>query len=322
MLLGLVFMAGDCAPPSGRQQGFFPGLRGVTIPEFPPADGLLLWLEGGPSDDSDATAYLRRADSGPAAPGQAVVAWRDVRWRPTQVAPFVYPTAVHFGFFEGSQRFEGQAVDVPLIGADRVERTVRALRCGTPDDADTGVRCSYQVWWIVPVDLNGLRYTILAVVRRISGRGSNYFIMSDAMGRCSSLTGIDCPANSALHLGWEGERTARLGHYYNDSSLEEVPAFRRNNYPISFFVGRAGAIGKQVALLEPNFNVFNTVSDTRPLANSGTLFVGGTPWGSRTGVPDWRFVGDVLAVLVYMDELNPENLLMAEAYLRGKYGPE
>jgi hypothetical protein len=114
----------------------------------------------------------------------------------------------------------------------------------------------------------------------------------------------------------------RLGHYYNDSTLEEVPAFRRDNYPISLFVGRAGSIGKQVALLQNDFNFFNTVSDTRPLENSGTLFIGGTPWGSRTGVPDWRFVGDILAVLVYIEELSPENMLMAEAYLRGKYGPQ
>src|ERR1051325_9651572 len=70
MLLGLVFMAGDCAPPSGRQQGFFPGLRGVTIPEFPPADGLLLWLARGASDDSEATASPGRGGTGPGAPGE------------------------------------------------------------------------------------------------------------------------------------------------------------------------------------------------------------------------------------------------------------
>lgn len=73
--------------------------------------------------------------------------------------------------------------------------------------------------------------------------------------------GIDCPANSAVHLGWVGEREVRLGHYYNDSTLNEVPAFRRNNYPISLVVGRAGAIGKQVALLVATFD-FSTRSLT------------------------------------------------------------
>jgi hypothetical protein len=317
VLIGLISVAGNCPPPRGRQPNFFPRIRALPMPDQPPTSGLLLWLEGGRS-------YLRHrvegGESVPAEPGHTVYSWRDVRWTPDTHG--LYPTAFNSGFFEGSDRFEGQVVDVTLTGADTVTRAVRALRCGTPNDANTAVRCSYLILRALPTRLNGIDYTILAVVRRISGRGSNYFIMTDAGGSCSLAGGTGCAANSALHLGWAGETTARLGQYYNDSDLEAVPSFNSNSPPVSLFVARVGAMGKQVAVLEPGFNFFNTASDTQHLANSGSLFVGGTPWGTRVGVPDWRFVGDIFAVLVYFGEMDEGDMLMAQAYLRGKYGPE
>jgi hypothetical protein len=59
----------------------------------------------------------------------------------------------------------------------------------------------------------------------------------------------------------------------------------------------------------------------RPLTNSGSLFVGGTPWGDGNAVPDWRFEGDILAILIYSAELTVPEFDAVADYLRTRYGP-
>jgi hypothetical protein len=79
--------------------------------------------------------------------------------------------------------------------------------------------------------------------------------------------------------------------------------------------------GKAVGILELLQNRRRDATDVRPLAQSGTLFVGGTPWGDGNEVPDWHFEGDILALLVYSVEISDAELRAAGDDLRTRYGP-
>ena len=76
-----------------------------------------------------------------------------------------------------------------------------------------------------PFSLWETPYTIFAVVQRDSGRGENYFLKTDGLN-CGLL---GCEENSALHLGWRGDRTIRFGQYGNDVDIQDVPPFDGDN---------------------------------------------------------------------------------------------
>jgi hypothetical protein len=316
-LLITIFLAG--CHPRGRQPNFFSSIPAVPPPNQPPQDHLMLWLEGRAPDGS---ARLLNGDA-EATNGALVTGWIDIRRGSYEVRPIT--------------TFEGSREDLQVRKRDGSFVTVPSLRCGDPNNS--AVRCFYMVRdpsdhvYLSPFNLDRTPYTILAVVRRLSGRGDNYFLMSSGNHCSAQWGGTGCDNNSALHVGWSGQTTARLGQYGNDSVLDPVPAFDGNNLPISLFVARSGNIGKQVAVLERGFNFFNTEADTRLLASSGAVSLGGTLWIGRGGgenppypyagnVPDWRFVGNIIAILMYSKELTPDELFLAQDYLRTRYGPQ
>jgi hypothetical protein len=181
------------------------------------------------------------------------------------------------------------------------------------------VRCNY-VSAAGPGVLDGTPYTVLAVVRRLSSRGDNYFLMSEGHGCNPAFGGTGCDSDSALHLGWSGDDTLRLGQYDHDVVLAPVPTFA-SPPPLSLIFATSGPSGKRVGLLDPDVNRLAVSSEVLLLANSGRIFVGGTPFGQELAVPDWHFVGDVLALLVYTRELSLIEVQQATDYLRTHYGP-
>jgi hypothetical protein len=167
--------------------------------------------------------------------------------------------------------------------------------------------------------LDGTAYTILAVVRRNSGRDSNYFVNTGG-SNCNPTFGTTCTSNTVLHLGWVGARAVRLGQYDRDVTLDAVPAFSTSP-PLTLIQAVSGpGTGKLVAVLEPGFN--QAAIDPRVtalLATSGGLFIGGSPFPGP--VPDWHFTGDIFAILIYTRELSGADLAVAQEYLRLRYGP-
>lgn len=300
-LAAVLLTAGTCTGIITTERFF--GSSGSTVVPFPPQDRLLLWVEGG-SPHGDPFLLGRTGK---------VRAWSDRRGGSSGFLGVV-TTRGHNG--EIDDFYQGERVELPTAGG--VLRTAWALRCGDRDRSE--VRCSYSVSGPTIPLLDETPYSILAVVRRNSGRGDNYFVMTGGKDCRAYAGGTGCESNTALHLGWSGERTTRLGQYDNDVWLGEVPAYDSREGRQSLFVGMAGPATKTVALLEPRFNRAAFRPDTTLLRNSGALFVGGTPF-PEYALPDWRFVGDIFALLIYTKELSPRELDRAQAYLRQRYGP-
>ena len=260
---------------------------------LPPQPGLFLWLEGNaPGGGSLLVTGLHTS---------GVTSWSDVRGG------------------AGIVRFslEGVRVTVPVTTPAGVSFSAFALHCGDP--GDPAVRCSY-VSPVAPGALDGTPYTVLAVVRRQSSRGDNYFLMTEGHGCNPAFGGTGCDADSALHLGWSGDDTLRLGQYDHDVVLAPVPTFT-TPAPLSLIFASSGPSGKQVGLLERGTNSLQVVSEVLLLANSGRMFVGGTPFGQGMAVADWHFVGDILALLIYTRELSLLEVQQATGYLRNRFGP-
>src|SRR4029453_2584233 len=136
-----------------------------------------------------------------------------------------------------------------------------------------------------------------------------------------TITGINCTDNTALHLGWSGDRTLRLDQYGNAAVMDPVPVFNTAAPARSLLVGQADSRGKMISLLEPLYNGNSLAADTRPLGTSRRLYVGGTPWADNNEVPNWFFVGDIFAVLGYSVELPDVERRAVTDYLRTRYGP-
>jgi hypothetical protein len=258
----------------------------------PRQDALLLWLEGNaPGGGSFITTE---------ADGRSARSWSDVRGRGgiTQVS------------------FEGRRVTVPVLTPAGSRFNAFALRCGSP--LDDSIRCSY-VASARPGILDGQAYSVLAVVRQTLGRGDNYFLMTEGHGCNPAFGGTGCAPDSALHLGWWGERTLKLGQYDHDVVLDSVPSY--DQPPLSLIFASSGPSGLQVGLLDPTFNGLGASPEILSLSGSGRLFIGGTPWGQGNAVPNWRFTGDILALLVYTRQLTLREVQQATAYLRNRFGP-
>lgn len=297
LALTLTSLAGNCPPSSPPT--FFPAFTPVPSLVSPPTDDLLLWLEG---NAGGAGSYMRVDAS------NAVLQWHDVRGGSQGISAVGLLT--------------GQMITVPLTTPAGHSYNAFALRCGDPTHSD--VRCSYLATSPATTrgSLDGTPYTILAVVRRTSAQGDNFFLMTNGSGCNPPLGGGLCAANSALHLGWVREKEVRLGQWANDVTLEPSPAFDSSALPLSLFVAvSAPDEGKTVALLEPTFNSFKTVTDTTPLTNSRDLYIGGTAWGIGQDQPNWRFVGDIFAILIYRKRLTTGEMRDAQNYLRFAYGP-
>jgi hypothetical protein len=294
-----LFFVSGCNPTAGVRQNFFPPFTPQPNLLEPPQDQLLLWLEGNAPGGG---SYLVLDANGD------VERWHDVRGGSRQIVPVF--------------SFEGRRSEVDITTPAGITYRAFALNCGDPNRSE--IRCSYVLEG-VPTDsanLDGRPYTILAVVRRNSGRGDNYFVMTGGRGCNPDFGGTGCESNTALHVGWSGERTIRLGQYDNDVIFDPAPAFNARSLTLSLFVAiSAPSGGKTIGLLEPSFNVANTATDTRLLTNSSRLFIGGTAWGERNSVPDWRFVGDIVSLLIYTKQLSTEELRTAEDYLRNLFGP-
>jgi hypothetical protein len=293
--LGLAAMPA-CGWPLGPRptRPFFTDFRPFNDPR-PPQEGLVLWIEG---------------DALTGDPTGRVAAWPDMR--PSTGGLRAWRAA------DGTIQ-AGTIVATTLRTPVGLSRSARALRCAT------GPRCSYTLndaAGAIRRDLlTGRPYAILAVVRRAGARGDNYVVMTEGLGCIPSAGGTGCTTNTALHLGWSGERTLRLGHYDNDAVIDDVPAFNAAAPALSILLGRLNVAGKTAALLEPLYDSSRMTADTRALDRSGTVFVGGTPWVDANAVPDWRFEGDIFAVLIYATEITDAQLQGAADYLRTRYGP-
>lgn len=303
--LVLTTFAGNC-PPGGtiRRMNFFPAFTARPNLIQPPQAQLLLWLEGNAPGGGGAS-YMVVDPSG------AVTIWHDWRGGTRNIAAVLGP---------GGPR-TGTRISANITTPGGATYSAFALRCGNP--TNSAVRCAYlpNSTDVPSGVLNGTPYTILAVVRRTSGRGDNYFVTTNGSG-CDSVTGINCERDTALHVGWSGGTTIRLGQYADDVTFEPAPAFDGSALPLSLFVAVSGVgEGKTIALLEPTFNDGNTVLDTTPLTSSNSLYIGGTPWGILPSAPDWRFVGDIFAILIYNKVLDPAEMRDAQDYLRARYGP-
>lgn len=286
----LAILASSGCPQTRVRQNYFPAFTPQPDQHEPPQDRLLLWLEGtAPGGGS----YLAVDSSG------AVSRWHDVRGGTRQIVGIPNLAGLR----------SSVSVTAPATGA---RYSVLALSCSDQ------TRCSY----VLPgASLDGSPYTVLAAVRRASGRGDNYFVMTNGRGCDVALGGINCETNSALHVGWSGERTLRLGQYGNDVTFDPTPPFGAGGTVSLVEAISAPGEGKTIAILEPTINVASTVADTTPLSNSNQLFLGGTPWGVGPSQPDWHFVGDILAVLVYQKHLVGSELRLAQDYLRNRFGP-
>jgi hypothetical protein len=303
LLLALTTMAGSC-PRSVRRANFFPPCAAINLFE-PPQDQLMVWLEG--NIGGPAGSYMLVNSSG------TVTAWADQR----EALRGAFPVLRNDNTF-----FAGQRVSVPITTPRGESYDAFALRCG-----DGRLRCAYLVrpTSFARDSLDGTPYTILAVVQRASGRGDNYFVMTSGVG-CDRTFGTSCTTNTALHVGWSGERTIRLGQYgevgREDVTFESAPAFNSNARTRSLFVAISGmGEGKTIALLEPDFNDGNTIMNLTPLERTSALFIGGTPFGTWPPGPDWHFEGDIFAVLIYSKVLNAAEMFEAQEYLRNRYGP-
>lgn len=285
---------GACVlPHEDRFRFVTPTFRSVAM--APPTGGLELWLEGETLVGTGSTSI---AVSWPDMRGQGmggVNAWRQKDG----------------GLMNGTVITVGLPVPTSFI------RPTRALHCVEEP------RCSY-----VLVDRAGTRrqdvltdhrYTIFAVARRIGSRGDQYVVMTEGTG-CDRAAGLSCAGNSALHLGWPGDTVIRLGHYSNDADMV-APRFNSTNPAMSLIEGRLDSANKRVCLFEPGYNFCRAGSDARALGPSGLLFVGGTAWVDARSAPNWRFEGDIYAVLVYSVPLTETQMRAVTDYLRTKYGP-
>ena len=291
--LGFVVMPACGWPLRPRTPPYFNDFRAFTDPQ-PPQRGLELWVEG----DSLTPNGAGR-----------VVTWPDMRGGAATLRAWTAGNGTVMA---------GTIASATLRTPPGLSRMLRGLQCGPAPRcsyffADGAGRARRDV-------LTGRPYAILAVVRRDGPRGDNYVVMTDGTG-CDTITGIGCAGNTALHLGWSGERTIRLGQYGNDADFDGVTAFNAAAPALSILEGRSDSSGKRVALLEPLFDSSRTGGDTRPLDRSGTLFVGGTPFVDNNPVPNWRFEGVIFAVLVYTVQVTPDEIRGAADYLRNRYGP-
>jgi hypothetical protein len=257
----------------------------------PPLEGMFLWLEFG-----DETMSLN--------PSGFVTTWRDAR----------SPDRVAVG-------------TLPFLGTP-VRATLRSPSLGTTDTftglrCTSGVgRCSYTIRdpsLQTPPSLDGLRYTVIAVVRPAVDRGDNYVVMTGGSGCNPSFGGTGCRRDSTLHIGWSGPQTVRHGHYDDDAFVET----RGVTVGVALITGSFQFGVLDVGLLDSVNKVFLTAGPALSLANSGSIFVGGTPFTGSAGpsVPDWHFEGDIFAVLIYTGTMSDENRRRAESYLRNRYGP-
>jgi hypothetical protein len=223
----------------------------------------------------------------------------------------------------GQGGFLGAADTVTLRTPDGATRTVRALRCRER----VAERCSYAlIDSTVPaaeLSLDHSAYTVLGVVRRTSDRGDNYFVMTTGRDCSSLFGGTGCHSNSALHLGWSGGRTVRLGQYDNDVVIDRVPEFSEARSLPTLFSGSSTGTIEKVRYFDSEIYFMRTGASSSLLMDSGTLMVGGTAFtgAGGPGVPDWRFDGQIFAVLVYKQALTDALLVQAESYLRNRFGP-
>jgi hypothetical protein len=164
-----------------------------------------------------------------------------------------------------------------------------------------------------PISLTNSPYTIFAVVQRDSSRSDNYFLVSAGTG--CNIGG--CEANSALHLGWQGDRTIRLGQYYNDLDLRDVPPFNSARPAVSLIIASSDTTGKFVSLDEPGFSREVRNGEGTPLRRGEPLRVGGSD--GRTP-PDFLFGGNVFEIIIYNARLSVSHFNAVKNYLRRKYG--
>ncbi|HSY47983.1 MAG TPA: hypothetical protein VLC46_04150 [Thermoanaerobaculia bacterium] len=302
--VALAFLFAACGSTPTIIRPFF-SAQPSPLPLQPPQDNLFLWLEGSgiagqPLMDVDADGN--------------VTFWHDYRGgiRGAETRPAAGPLV-----------FPGRRTSVTVTLPDHGTASRFALSCGDP--ANSAIRCSYVVLDTASTLTNSLDntpYTILAIVRRTSSRGDNYFVMTSGTGCIGGLAGgTGCSSNSALHVGWSGERTLRLGQYDNDVVLDPSPPFTPE---IVLIEASRDIEPKTIALLDgasTNEAAVLADRDHHLLMNSGLLSIGGTQWTFDPSPPDWRFVGDILAVLVYRKQLSNEERQVAESYLRWIYGP-
>src|SRR3954467_4134185 len=176
-----------------RGPSFFSEFRPVGPTVIPPVRGLELWVEG---------------ETLPSTTSTVVMSWPDMRGQSQgQVRAWTR---------NDGTLMSGTVIAGPLRNPAGTNRVVRALRCvSTP-------RCSYVLADSAGAPrlnvLTGRPYAIFAVVTRSSNRGDQYVVMTEGVG-CDPLTGISCTANTALHLGWSGERTLRLPPYGQETPL-------------------------------------------------------------------------------------------------------
>jgi len=279
-----------CAPTL-PQPNYFPPFAAHND-AMPPQDHLLLWLEANPPSGGS-TMEVEPVTG-------TVTRWRDVRPGTQQISPV--------------PSFAGTAGAVIVAVPGQPTRAVRTLNCHEADPRLLLQRCAYVVQ---DANLDATAYTILGVVARSSPRGDNYFIMTTGSG--CGFGGVLCENDTALHVGWSGERTLRLGQYGDDVVVDPTSAFVPNT--ISLIEAWSSNNGKAVALLEPTFNLGTLAVSNTLLHGSHQLLVGGTPFGNGESQPDWHFVGDIVAILVYNTELSLEDRHSAETYLRDRYGP-
>jgi hypothetical protein len=272
-------------------------------PQFytaPPSDSLLLWLE--PDPPQGASVNLALDGDG------KVSRWNDVRGDRAVVA---LP-----GFAQAPRTIRTSVPAVPAV------RDLKALSCR----ARGAAACAYAYSGPNEGDLAGNAYMIFGVVQRTSDRGDNYFVMTTGSGCSALFGGTGCTNNTALHLGWSGGTTLRLGQYGNDAVLDEVPAFDGTNIVTSFNGGLfpfGSETNRRVELLDPVAMAASPGGDATPLSNFGRLMVGGTGYTDQfgPGVPNWYFDGEIIALLVYTRALPLNEVQVAEDYLRMRFGP-
>lgn len=179
----------------------------------------------------------------------------------------------------------------------------KGFQLRTPDGASLGL-------WDTP-------YTLFAVVQRTSARGDNHVIGSEGLD-CGAFGGF-CTQNSALHLGWVGDRTVRFGQWANDVDLGDVPPFRSDRPVVSILAAYSDTATKCVSLDEPGF------SSVAPPRNDGSLllpgerslFVGGA---ARWRPPEYHFNGFIFEILILSVRLDHGRFNRKRRLLREKYG--
>jgi hypothetical protein len=271
--------------------------RSVTAP---PQDDLMLWIE---ADDPQTAQPTQQLDA-----NGRVSQWNDQRGADRAVVALA-------GFAQSPMR-------LGLTVAGGARRDVVALSCRSA----AGQICGYGYSGPNPHALDGTGHSIFGVVRRDSGRGDNYFLMTTGSGCSALFGGTGCTSNTALHLGWSGGTTARLGQYDNDAVLDDTTAFDETRSVVTLFSGISmflGGTAHQIEYLDPDMNRGNSGGDATTLHDSGRLMIGGTGFTDSfgPGVPDWRFEGEIIAVLVYTRSLNIDGVHQAQSYLRNRFGP-